>query len=823
MAVIHNIRKGFATNSSSSHSVVLAPGISDDPCCGDFEFGWEDFVLANSESKMRYLHFACVEHYEKTASLSRADAQALAERYFPCGITLKDGEGYIDHQSNPSFPNARLQSQGMGPLWGLMRREIVEDGDVAILGGNDNQDNDAWKPNVAQGAPRVSAYYDMIHEEGSSTGRYYLYDEAHGHFVTYNRSSGTKIRFSEKGKPAPTVASAPELVDIKLTDYCPVGCHYCVDPETPVLKADFTWTRIGDIQEGERIVAFDEFPTTGNKQRRLRGAIVEKKWTVKKDAVRITTEFGSVVCSTEHRFLITHNGGRWMKASNLRLGHTIAFGEAPWSSAQANPVSRDYMVGYLAGMTQGDGTARWEPLEGATTDPKDSRRQVWWRVALKDHDGLQRVVDYLDALGIQNHGIKPFVGNKETERSPMEKVELRSRKTLDQLRSTLASADATSPDYAKGFLAGGFDAEGSYSDGVLRISQIQPNNFLDKITSYLAMLRVDSIREPRGVRITGGVWTAMRFFGIVGPAIKRKTVGWSVISAHHRGAKITALESLGEQELVDIQTTARTFYANGFASHNCYQGSTVKGKHADKGQVESFIYNLGRMGVFEVAIGGGDPTTHPDFASFLRSFRHQGIVPNFSTQMWDWLDKPEILEAVQENCGAVALSTQDPELARKWLKRTKEVGIRGHVHYVLGLSPLQNLKALLKDKEGGYLVLLGYKAMGRAEGKAPIDYKGWQDVIRKAKGSGGFGFPWTIAVDSFLTDDVASGFTREEVPAVLYEKSDGCFSMYWDAVDGEYAAHSFVPKADRIKGGPYEMERAWQKISGCKSVQTEAD
>jgi hypothetical protein len=480
MAQIHNVRNGFATNSSSSHSVVLAPGLSDDPCSGDFQFGWENFVLASPESKMKYLHFACVEHYEKNAGLSRADANALAERYFPCGINLKDGDGYIDHQSNPSFPNARLQSQGMAPLWNLMKREIVEDRDVAILGGNDNQDNEEWKPRAAHGAPRMSAYYDMAWEEGSSDGRYFLYDEAHGHFVSFNRANGTKIRFSEKGKPAPTMAAVPELVDIKLTDYCPVGCSYC------------------------------------------------------------------------------------------------------------------------------------------------------------------------------------------------------------------------------------------------------------------------------------------------------------------------------------------------------YQGSTVKGKHADKGHVEAFIYQLGRMGVFEVAIGGGDPTTHPDFASLLYSFKRQGIVPNFSTQMWDWLDKPNILKAVQENCGAVALSTQDPALARKWLARTKEVGIRGHVHYVLGLSPLQNLKEMLKDKEGGYLVLLAYKAMGRAEGKPPIDYTGWQDLVRKAK-NGNHGYAWTIAVDSFLVDDVANGFTREEVPAVLYEKADGCFSMYWDAVEQEYAAHSFVAKADRIKGGPYEAERVWRKISGCKSVQPETD
>lgn len=468
MPQIHNIRKGFATNSSSSHSVVLAPGLSDDVCCNDFEFGWENFVLASPEAKMKYLHYACVEHYEKNSKLSTKDAEILAARYFPCDAEYKGG-GYIDHQSNPSFPIARLKEQGMEPLWALMRREVVEDKDVVILGGNDNQDNEDWKPTVAQRAPKLSVYYDLVHEEGSSDGRYFLYDEGQGHFVTFNTKTGTKVRFSEKGKPVPTVASAPELVDLKLTDYCPVGCHYC------------------------------------------------------------------------------------------------------------------------------------------------------------------------------------------------------------------------------------------------------------------------------------------------------------------------------------------------------YQGSTVNGKHADKSQVESFIYMLGKHGVFEVAIGGGDPTTHPDFADFLRSFAREGVVPNFSTQLWDWMENDKIVKSVQENCGAVALSTQDPKKAEAWFERTKSLGIRGHVHYVLGLSPLSNLKDMIKACDGHYMVLLAYKAMGRAAGKAPIDYTGWQDVIRKMRKTN---YSSTIAVDSFLVDEVEAGFTREEVPAVLFEKADGHFSMYWDAVKGEYAAHSFM-ETDRIKGGPYEFEKAWQKISGC--------
>jgi hypothetical protein len=54
---IHNVRAGFATNSSSSHSIVmLAPGhhVTTDEH-SRFEYGWENFTLSDPASKTAYL------------------------------------------------------------------------------------------------------------------------------------------------------------------------------------------------------------------------------------------------------------------------------------------------------------------------------------------------------------------------------------------------------------------------------------------------------------------------------------------------------------------------------------------------------------------------------------------------------------------------------------------------------------------------------------------------------------------------------------------------------------------------------------------------
>lgn len=56
---ITNVRLGFATNSSSSHSIVLTNRrYSDDSgnsYGGNLDFGWESFTLASQGSKLPYI------------------------------------------------------------------------------------------------------------------------------------------------------------------------------------------------------------------------------------------------------------------------------------------------------------------------------------------------------------------------------------------------------------------------------------------------------------------------------------------------------------------------------------------------------------------------------------------------------------------------------------------------------------------------------------------------------------------------------------------------------------------------------------------------
>lgn len=138
---INNVRRGFATNSSSSHSMVhfKTPVASDGLYTGDSEFGWDEFTLESLGEKLMYALVAHVsqaglnnEWYSGASETQVAEAMEkfgdLFPEFGPEEFQQALG-GYIDHQSMPT-PSEAL--------------EAARDPHIIIVGGNDNGGTTAW-------------------------------------------------------------------------------------------------------------------------------------------------------------------------------------------------------------------------------------------------------------------------------------------------------------------------------------------------------------------------------------------------------------------------------------------------------------------------------------------------------------------------------------------------------------------------------------------------------------------------------------------------------------------------------------------------------
>jgi len=342
---------------------------------------------------------------------------------------------------------------------------------------------------------------------------------------------------------------------------CEHGCTYCLGPDTPILYADMTWRPIGEVRAGDALVGFDELPEPG-KTRKLRRSIVEAVWWSRQPTSRLVTDRAEVTTTAEHRWL-QERDFRWSRTEQLSPGRRLR--SLPVVTAEA--IDDDYRVGYIAGLSLGDGTFRYEP---GWRSNRLGYPMAYWRIALVDDEPLARVADYVRRFGVDAR-TRPFFAGAPN-RKPMKKVETRSLSSLAILHGLLR-VERDSRSYRKGFVAGFFDAEG-HSGDVLRISQVDLS-VLERVRGYARSLGFDFKLEPRlrgasTLRLVGRIIDRIRFFSVCRPAIARKLEAVLGREMNADPEPIRNIEVGPRRDVVDIQTSTRTFFAAGLATHNCY-------------------------------------------------------------------------------------------------------------------------------------------------------------------------------------------------------------------------------------------------------------
>ena len=245
-------------------------------------------------------------------------------------------------------------------------------------------------------------------------------------------------------------------------------------------------------------------------------------------------------------------------------------------------------------------------------------------------------------------------------------------------------------------------------------------------------------------------------------------------------------------ELVDIKITDYCTYGCDF----CYQGSTAKGKAATKTALNHCVKILREMDVLEVAIGGGEPTTHPQFAWFVKRLHDAGIAANVTTK------NKAFLKTRQEYVNATGFSIQ----SAKEVKRYSSLCY----HVVLGSIPMSEVYRILMVAE--HVLLLDWKTTGRGARGPDYDYSNWLEVVRavKALRIDAADFPrdsnWSVGIDTPLAKRFHTELQDIGIPEVLYETEEGKHSAYWDLVEGKFGASSY---GDTLTDVPKLATASW--------------
>ena len=367
---------------------------------------------------------------------------------------------------------------------------------------------------------------------------------------------------------------------------CSHSCVYCVSGDTQVLMVDGRQRDIADLRVGDRIVGTEKRGT----YRHYVETEVLAHWSTVKPAHRVTLADGTkIVASGDHRFL---TGRGWkhvtgaMGGANQRPHLTTndklqGFGRTVASLA----VCTDYRRGYLTGMVRGDANLKVYRYERAGRSHGDVHR---FRLALADVEGLHRTHDYLSLEGISTDW---FDFTPETDvRREMTAIRTSKATSVARIRELVEWPQAPTQAWSRGFLAGIFDAEGSRSRGILRISNTD-GEILAHTNEALTQFGFSVAREDPGrpnglisLRVRGGLREHMRFFHLVDPAIRRKCSVAGTAVKSDADLRVVSVESLGlEMPMFDITTGTGDFIANGVISHNCFARRTHEWLELDAG------------------------------------------------------------------------------------------------------------------------------------------------------------------------------------------------------------------------------------------------
>ncbi len=443
---------------------------------------------------------------------------------------------------------------------------------------------------------------------------------------------------------------------------CSHACSYCLGGDTAILMADGRTKPLAELRAGDAIYG----TVRDGVYRRFTRARVLAHWATTRPAYRVTLQDGTeLIASADHRFL-TARGWKHVIGTEqgpLQRPHLTTNSKLMGigSGVIGPEQSTSYRRGYLCGLIRGDGHVGSDSYRRAGRAHGDVHRS---RLALADEEGLERAQSFLSGFGVATDRF-PFSAATEVHRA-MEAIRASSRAAVDRVRTLIEWPDAPNDDWRKGFLAGIFDAEGSYPPrGVIRIPNTDPQ-IIDWTFRSMARFGFDVATEDPGranglvcLRIRGGLPENVRFFHLTDPAItrKRSLVGRAVKTSARLG--VVAIEPLPEaMELFDITTEAGDFIANGVVSHNCFARPT-----------HTYLdFNAGRDFEREIVVKVNAP-------EILRkelkrpSWKREHVALGTNTDPYQWVESryrlmEGIWEALRDAANPCSVLTKSPLLLR---------------------------------------------------------------------------------------------------------------------------------------------------------------
>ena len=157
-------------------------------------------------------------------------------------------------------------------------------------------------------------------------------------------------------------------------------------------------------------------------------------------------------------------------------------------------------------------------------------------------------------------------------------------------------------------------------------------------------------------------------------------------------------------ENIDIKITNKCLNNCNF----CFESSSPEGKHGNLNV--DFIKSLHPY--TELAIGGGNPLSHPNLYEFLKVLKENKIIANITIRQNDFLNNLELLKNYTDNKLLYGIGVSLIEPTDEFIKEIQQFP-NAVIHTIAGLLTKEQLIKLFNKKLK--VLILGYKTRGKGE------------------------------------------------------------------------------------------------------------
>ena len=665
----------------------------------------------------------------------------------------------------------------------------------------------------------------------------------------FDRSNGTKVRFAIGPY---TKAKRPELVDIKITDFCPAMCPACYMGSTPsgehssmenmenviyelskarvqevacLDRGTLVATPAGMVPIGDLVVGSEVYDSTG------RVSVVTNVHHSMRDTIKLKGNRGfEVIATPDHPFIVS---GNIVEAKDC-VGRVLDSGSIS-PSTKTPPIDMSKYITpknpTLRGSVGGSFGEDWVRM--SSNSARGSRyvepdNRLAWLYGIFLAEGSTRGV----ALGGHEEEYvnkwsrlyEDITGHSSTTRQPRPSslvVEVHNPRYMralfqDEMKIGAGSHNLTMdylfnapPEFIREAIIGYMNGDGcfrskknkkgskTYTDFIMSFKTVSPNIAYSLPFLLKSVFNVDSTVyygvSPSRTIDDGRVIPSTSYYMV---DVYGKTNISRLINDPNRLLK----EGKDLEEYTRIGTS---IYSKSKVGSNKNAGVKILSiESSGEREVVDITLDGGSSHIFQLShavlshnCGGGETTYHPQFAEICKKFAQAGVVPNFTTKYparvrMHWDD-------IKDYIGGFAYSAETPKNIYDAAKLLKRAGIPDHkvsLHHVMGLSRQGQFREYMQAAHDvGYRVtLLGYKTTGRGKNVTPFPYDWWieemNSLIREGR------CPST-SIDTPLADQYDG---LMPVESTMYHTREGAFSMYIDAVQMKMGASSFDESVDLV-------------------------